>query len=134
MFTRYACIIPPVQTNMKPKQITWHKIADSLNELPLSSNGLGELEVAGKKICISLYHDQLHACAAKCPHAGGTMAAGHLDPLGNIICPLHRYKFSISKGYNVSGEGYFLKTYPVEQRSDGIFVGVEANNCLNWLK
>ena len=47
-----------------------------------------------------------------------------MDALGNIVCPLHRYKFSIKNGRNTSGEGYFLKTFAIEVREDGIFVGI----------
>ncbi len=116
------------------KKINWHKIADSLTGLPFSEAGLTELEVAGKKVCLTLHKEQLYACAAKCPHAGGSMAAGYTDSLGNIVCPLHRYKFSLQNGRNTSGEGYFLKTYPLEIRPEGIFIGFEENNLFDWLK
>jgi 3-phenylpropionate/trans-cinnamate dioxygenase ferredoxin subunit len=65
---------------------------------------------------------RLFACAAACPHAGARMANGQIDVLGNIICPLHRYKFSLVNGRNVSGEGYHLKTWKVEWREDGVWV------------
>lgn len=116
------------------KKITWHKIADSLAEIHFSEAGLAELEVAGKKICLTLYKEQLFACAARCPHAGGALAHGYTDALGNIVCPLHRYKFNLQNGRNTSGEGYYLKTYPVEIRPEGIFAGFEENNLFGWLK
>ncbi|MFT3979271.1 MAG: Rieske 2Fe-2S domain-containing protein [Ferruginibacter sp.] len=116
------------------KKITWHKIADSLQDLPIGPNGLAEIDVAGKKICISLQGEKLAACAAKCPHASGRMADGFTDALGNIVCPLHRYRFSLANGRNTSGEGYFLKIYPIEWRNDGIYAGIEENNFFNWLK
>jgi 3-phenylpropionate/trans-cinnamate dioxygenase ferredoxin subunit len=50
------------------------------------------------------------------------MANGQIDALGNIICPLHRYKFSLVNGRNVSGEGYHLKTWKVAWREDGVWV------------
>lgn len=112
----------------------WIKIADSIHELNLSADGLAEIEVDGKKICIALTKETLFACAAKCPHAGGTMAHGYVDAVGNIVCPLHRYKFSLQNGRNTSGEGYFLKVYSVENRSDGIFIGFEQNIFFNWHK
>jgi 3-phenylpropionate/trans-cinnamate dioxygenase ferredoxin subunit len=62
------------------------------------------------------------------------MANGFIDALGNIVCPLHRYKFSLQNGRNVSGEGYFLKLFPVEIRPDGVFIGLEENKLFNWLK
>ena len=117
---------------MKQKKINWHKLADSVAEIPFSSNSMASLSVAGKNICVALHKDQLMACAQKCPHGGGMMAEGHLDALGNIVCPLHRYKFNLQNGRNVSGEGYFLKTFQVEIRKEGVFVGFEENKLFNW--
>ena len=93
-------------------------------------NGLMEINIDGKTICLAKQHGSLLGCAAKCPHAGGHMVNGHVDALGNIVCPLHRYKFNLQTGRNVSGEGYFLKAYPVEIREDGVFVGIEEKNSL----
>ena len=110
--------------NKADKNYTWHKLADSIEALYLPDSGLAEIELAGKKICISLHKDQLTACAATCPHAGGILAEGYIDNLGNIVCPIHRYRFNLQNGRNSSGEGYFLKTYPVEKRDTGIYIGL----------
>ena len=119
---------------MKHKKYIWHKLADNVAEIPFSSNAMASVTVAGKTICVAMQKDQLMACAQKCPHAGGMMSDGHMDALGNIVCPLHRYKFSLLNGRNVSGEGYFIKTFPVEIRKEGVFVGFEENNLFNWQK
>ncbi|MGC4100823.1 Rieske (2Fe-2S) protein [Ferruginibacter sp.] len=116
------------------KKYTWHKIADSIAEIDFSASGLAMLQVPGKTICVARHNDQLFACTQKCPHAGGIMADGYIDALGNIVCPLHRYKFSLQNGRNTSGEGYYLKTYPVEIRENGVFVGLPENNLFGWLK
>ncbi len=100
----------------------WHKIADNITEINFNANGLAELNINGKTICLAKYNNQLFACTQKCPHAGGLLADGHLNALGNLVCPLHKYKFSFKNGRNVSGEGYHLKTFHVEQREDGVFV------------
>ena len=117
---------------MKEKKYKWHKIADSSNEINVSANGMLETEVAGKTICVVLKNSQVLACTSKCPHAGGRMAEGFVDALGNIVCPLHRYKFSLHNGRNISGEGYFLKIFPIEIRNKAVFVGFEENNLFNW--
>lgn len=116
------------------KKYTWHKIADSLNDLSFNDNNLLEIEAGGKMICLARNKDILSACAHKCPHAGGFMEEGYIDAAGNIVCPVHRYKFNLQNGRNVSGEGYYLKTFPVEVRSEGIFVGTEENSFFSWLK
>ena len=106
----------------------WHKIAGNISEINFNSKGLAELEVNGKIICLVRQQDQLSACAQKCPHAGALLAYGHQDALGNLVCPLHKYKFSLKNGRNVSGEGYHLKTFKVEQTAAGVFVCLEPTN------
>ncbi len=98
------------------------KITDSIEELLFTENNLVTIIAEGKEICIGKHNDLLYACAAKCPHAGAYMANGYIDAVGNIVCPLHRYKFNMANGRNVSGEGYFLKTYKVEVKKEGVFI------------
>ena len=112
---------------MTEKKLTWHKIAEHENELTFNSGNLLQIEIAGKQVCVSKYKEQIVAFAAKCPHAGGSLVNGFLDALGNIVCPLHRYKFSIENGRNTSGEGYFLKRFPLEINTEGIFISLEEN-------
>lgn len=109
-----------------PSQInhTWIKIAESLTEINFTANGLTEISVNGKTICLAKHQDQLFACTQKCPHAGGILANGHIDALGKLVCPLHRYKFDPANGRNTSGEGYFLKTFAIEERPDGIYISL----------
>jgi nitrite reductase/ring-hydroxylating ferredoxin subunit len=110
---------------MPEKKYTWHKIADHINELDFSSNNIVVIEIKGKKICIGRYKEAIFAFAWKCPHAGGNLADGYIDAAGNVVCPLHRYKFNIENGRNVTGEGYYLKHWPIELRETGLFVGFE---------
>jgi nitrite reductase/ring-hydroxylating ferredoxin subunit len=100
----------------------WHKIAESESELDFSPHHIAVIEVNHKKICIGRYNTMLYAFAYTCPHASGIMADGYIDVLGNIVCPVHRYKFNLQNGRNSSGEGYYLKHWPVEKRDDGIYV------------
>ena len=105
---------------------TWYKIAESIAEINFSANGLAEVEAGGKKLCIAFHNHQIFACPQKCPHAGGILADGYLDALGNIVCPLHHYKFNLQNGRNTSGEGYYLKPLRIESREDGIYIELPA--------
>ena len=110
---------------MADKKYTWHKIADHITDLEFADNNMASAELNGKKICVGKYKEELFAFAWKCPHAGGLLADGYIDALGNVVCPLHRYKYNMQNGRNVSGEGYYLKHWPVESRDDGIYVSME---------
>jgi nitrite reductase/ring-hydroxylating ferredoxin subunit len=111
----------------------WYKIAESENELLFTANNIAIAEINGKKICIGKHNNALFAFAYKCPHAGGIMADGYIDGLGNIVCPVHRYKFSLQNGRDSTGEGYYLKNWPVEKREDGIYIAQEEG-LFGWLR
>lgn len=120
---------------MTEKKYTWHKVAGHSNELSFADNNIAVAQLKDKKICIGKYKESVFAFAFKCPHAGGIMADGYIDVLGNVVCPLHRYKYNMENGRNVSGEGYYLKHWPVEIREEGVFVGIEESSGLfGWLK
>lgn len=117
---------------MSSKNYKWHKIAESAAELLHGENRISVADINGKKICITEYQQQWYGFAYKCPHASGILAEGYIDAVGNVVCPVHRYKFSLANGRNTSGEGYYMKTYPVELREDGVYVGIESTGFFNW--
>ena len=104
----------------------WKLITDAPLTLDWPQNNMMELEVDGKKFTLAKFQDSYFAFASKCPHASGRMAEGYINPLGQVICPLHRYSFNMFNGFNTSGEGYFLKTYPIELREEGLFIGFQS--------
>ncbi len=105
-----------------------------MDELPWQDNSLCEITVAGRTICLVRNGQTVRACAAKCPHAGGRIAQGFCSAAGHLVCPLHRYRFDPATGRNVSGEGYHLRTYPVELREEGVFVGLEEAGLFGWFR
>ena len=102
--------------------LNWHKIAEHPNELNFGTNKIAIVAVEGKKFCVAHFNQQYFAFAYLCPHAGGVMAHGYVDAMGNVACPTHRYKFNLRNGRNVTGEGYYLRHWKVEHRDDGVFV------------
>jgi 3-phenylpropionate/trans-cinnamate dioxygenase ferredoxin subunit len=85
---------------------------------------LKEVNIGDKQIGLLKKGESLFAFSATCPHTGAPLCEGWLDARGHIVCPLHKYKFNPANGYNSSGEGYKLRTYPVEIRDGEFFVGI----------
>ncbi|MES2645398.1 MAG: Rieske 2Fe-2S domain-containing protein [Bacteroidota bacterium] len=107
------------------KNLRWIKVAESTAEITQrGERTMMEVRVGGKEICIIYHQEKLFACTANCPHAGGKLINGSVDAAGNIACPLHRYRFQLKNGFNCSGEGYHLKTYPVNETEEGVFIGI----------
>ncbi|MES2003793.1 MAG: Rieske 2Fe-2S domain-containing protein [Bacteroidota bacterium] len=103
----------------------WYKIAENEAEIAWQSNDMCIIEAGNKTITLARNAGELFAFAHKCPHASGILADGYINATGQLTCPLHRYRFDMKNGRNTSGEGYYLKTYRVESREDGIYVGWE---------
>ena len=110
---------------MTSAKFTWYKIAGRVEELQFGENQIAVAEIEGRKLCIGLHQGKMYAFNYFCPHAGGLFEKGHIDVQGNVVCPVHCYRFNIKNGYNSSGEGYHLRNWPVEERADGIFVRIE---------
>jgi len=111
---------------MASKKYKWHKVADNATGLQWTAGDICEVEVEGKKICIGRFKETMVGFSHICPHAGAPMVDGYTSGDCQVVCPVHQLKFNLKNGgRDVNGEGYSLKTYPVELRVDGVFLGFE---------
>lgn len=106
-------------------QYEWHRVLEMTH---MGVNFLDEgktatVEANRRKICLVRKKGKLLAVQNRCPHSGGSLGAGFLDERGNLVCPLHRFRFCPEDGSNPSGEGYRLTPFPVEVREDGTYIG-----------
>ncbi|HVG15979.1 MAG TPA: Rieske 2Fe-2S domain-containing protein [Chitinophagaceae bacterium] len=112
---------------MAASELNWVKVAENEKEIPFNENNLAEIITEERVICLGRHNGEMFAFAARCPHASGLFVNSYIDAMGNVVCPIHRYKFCMRNGKNVTGEGYFLKNWPVELREDGVFVGLQKS-------
>jgi 3-phenylpropionate/trans-cinnamate dioxygenase ferredoxin subunit len=98
------------------------RIAAHPNELIFSENGICSVQIGEARFCLTRMNEAIVAFQGKCPHAGADLSGGFIDKTNNVVCPLHHYRFSVATGRNVSGEGYFLKRYPVHVGEEGVFI------------
>jgi nitrite reductase/ring-hydroxylating ferredoxin subunit len=110
---------------MSVKEHRWVKIAESIQEINFGANNIALVDTEERNICIGKFKEELFAFSSKCPHASAPFLEGYIDAVGNVVCPLHRYKFCMRNGRNVTGEGYFLKHWPIQIQDDGVYVGFE---------
>ena len=104
---------------------TWFKVeafsAEELEDLKMK-----EVSVAEKQVGLLKRQGTITAFAATCPHQSAKLCEGWVYAQGRIVCPLHSYRFDPANGRNTSGEGYKLKTYPIEIRDGYIYIGLIA--------
>ncbi len=78
-------------------------------------------------VCMTHHNGQYSALDNKCPHQGVPLGEGSIEN-GLLRCPWHGWDFDPHTG---APPGYDdgVKTYPVEERDDGVYVGFEVESA-----
>jgi len=112
----------------KLAELEWHRVA-GLDELPDDR----VMSVSVKHLTLALVHtdNQYAAMENHCPHQGGPLGEGTVERGKDgkcwLRCPWHGWDFDPLTGKPPGGhEDSGQQMYPVEERSDGVYVGVEA--------
>ncbi|MEP7364068.1 MAG: Rieske (2Fe-2S) protein [Acidobacteriota bacterium] len=95
------------------------KVADAADVLPGQMHEVVRDEEHRLLLCNA--EGQIHALDGICPHAGAPLAFGALHGT-TIVCPWHAWEFDCRTGELDYNSRVRIQTYPVEQRSDGIYV------------
>ena len=104
------------------KKIIWHKVLENKNELP---EGRVMTVTAGHtQIALSHFEGALCALSNRCPHQGGPLGEGAIEN-GWLRCPWHGWDYHPCSGKPPGGYDDGLPVYRVEERADGIYVGLE---------
>lgn len=64
--------------------------------------------------------ETFHTFQAFCPHRGTSLIQGTINPSGEIICPLHQYRFDLETGQVKSGNCEDLDIFPNELTEYGL--------------
>jgi nitrite reductase (NADH) small subunit len=82
-----------------------------LGQIPVGEGR--EFTVGGERVAVFRGRDgRLYACEGVCPHQGGRISDGILGG-GQVVCPLHSYKFDLADGRQVGAACEPLRTFPV---------------------
>src|SRR5215204_4160779 len=105
--------------------MNWIKIFSSADEADsrIVLNQPQLLIISGERICLVRSVNGYKAVQDRCSHNGESLSKGHVNYLGEIICPWHNYCFEMTSGKEVQGRSADLKTYPVRVDSTGFFIG-----------
>jgi nitrite reductase/ring-hydroxylating ferredoxin subunit len=101
-------------------------------EIP-DNDFITQIKVNNKKLCLIKYQEEIYATQPTCPHAGGILSGGWCRE-GNLICPIHRYEYNLNTGRGAKGQGDYIRVYPIELRSDGLFIGFKESLWQRFFK
>lgn len=100
--------------------MNWFKVfSTDIYEAP---NFIKLIVLDNKKICVVKVDHEFFAVQNKCPHAGASLSSGFcIDK--KIICPYHRFEYNLETGKGAPGQNDYIDTFPIEVRSDGVYIG-----------
>ncbi len=104
------------------KELVWHKVLD--NKAELAEGRVMTVTAGHKSVCLTHFEGKVCALDNKCPHQGGPLGEGSIEN-GLLRCPWHGWDYHPCSG-KVPGYDDGVAVYAVDDRPDGIFVGLNA--------
>lgn len=105
---------------MTDQGLTWHKAVDAGD---LDEGEVTTCPVGLKTVALTRLDGRYGAIDNRCPHQGGPLGQGTLEN-DKIRCPWHGFDFDPFTGEAAGGPDFNVRTYPVDDRADGVYVGV----------
>jgi thiamine pyrophosphate-dependent acetolactate synthase large subunit-like protein/nitrite reductase/ring-hydroxylating ferredoxin subunit len=102
------------------RKTVWYKVLDNKNVL--AEGRVMTLNAGKKQIALSHFEGKICALDNHCPHQGGPLGEGSIEE-GILRCPWHGWDYHPCTG-KVPGYDDGVEPYEVEERADGIYVGV----------
>lgn len=76
--------------------------------------------VGKKDLCLTRYGEKVYAFENRCPHQHVALANGVCTDDKMVICPWHRFAFSLEDG---KGCGLYMEIFPVKEEENELFIG-----------
>lgn len=102
------------------KNLVWYRVLEKRENL--AEGRVITVNAGEKQIALSHFEGKICAIDNHCPHQGGPLGEGSIEN-GILRCPWHGWDFHPCSG-KAPGFDDGVDDYPVEERNDGIYVGV----------
>jgi thiamine pyrophosphate-dependent acetolactate synthase large subunit-like protein/nitrite reductase/ring-hydroxylating ferredoxin subunit len=105
--------------------LIWHRV---LGPEELEEGRVVTVTAETVSIALSRFEGRYGALNNHCPHQGGPLGEGSIEKGAEgkcwLRCPWHGWDFNPLTGESPGAHGDHIETYPVEEREDGIYVGL----------
>ncbi len=110
----------------------WYKVYDfkAHGDEPQRVDSTRTIDIEGKRICLAKTEEGYFALDDHCPHAGARLGMGGWCENGNVVCPVHRYRYNLKTGRGLQGD--YIQTYETDIRKDGVYVGLKKKRRRWW--
>ncbi len=95
---------------------------DTCKALP--ENDPYQLKIGDRKVTVVRRKNELFAFEPLCPHQHEPLFRGTVSPNGEIICPLHSYRYNLKTGRECEQRTADLETFPIKVDNE-VFLGID---------
>ena len=81
------------------------------------------LDAMGLRIAVFRAGANVVALSGICPHSGGSLGHGWVEE-GEVVCPLHRWRFKLANGRCTTVRGMSVHRFPCEVRDGEVWVAI----------
>lgn len=92
-------------------------ISDVFEMLP--ENRIKKVRLGNREIGIVRIEKKIYGFNGFCPHRGASLIQGSIH-VGELICPLHHYRFELQTGRSKFGDCADLETFPCHLTANGL--------------
>ncbi len=108
----------------------WYRVADVD---ALQDGEVRAVQAGTRSIALTCHRGEIGALDNACPHQGGPLGEGSIECNGDdddcwLRCPWHGWDFHPLTGRSPGEHDDGVRTFPVEQRDDGIYVAVKESS------
>lgn len=92
--------------------MTWVTLCD-LDDL-VEDRGL-YVDIDGRELAVFLHGERPFVMENTCPHAGGSLASGHVEEMNGTpcaVCPVHGWPFRLEDGEYYDMPGFEARVFP----------------------
>jgi len=104
-----------------PDSLKWYRATSPTDALP--EGRVRTVTCGHRSLCLTHHKGRHAALDNRCPHQGGPLGEGSIEN-GWLRCPWHGWDFDPHTGQSPGGHDDTVKTFAVEERGDGVWIGL----------
>lgn len=106
--------------------MNWYKLFPSKETLleALGPEQRRIVKIGARKVCLIWHEERFYAFDNLCPHNKHSLLEGVVNYIGEIVCPLHAYRYSLHDGGECEGRSIPLKIHQLVEKEDGMYLGL----------
>ena len=81
---------------------------------------VGEVEAAGRMLCVARLGGAVCVVDGPCPHEGGPLGQGVLED-GRVVCPWHAFAYDLQTGVAEHDASFRVQVFEAEVRDGSVF-------------